>query len=97
MTEPIKLTAGDFDYIHWEKDSGQELETFELMIYGKSELHCNEIKQQILENQEIVNDIKEIVTRNPQTDEDKVIIKCLKEILFENKNLNFKEILGEDN
>jgi len=52
MTELIKLSENDFDYIHWEKDSaGPEL--FELIIYGKSELHCNEIKQQILDNQEI--------------------------------------------
>ena len=90
-----KLTADDFDYIHWEKCSGQELETFELMIYGKSELHCNKIKQQILENQEIVNDILQIVKKKPQSDEDKTIIKVLIEILSENKSLDFKEILEE--
>ncbi len=90
MTESIKLTTDDFDYIHWGKDSaGPEL--FELIIYGKSELHCNEIKQQILENQEIVNDILKIVKRKPQSDEDKTIIKVLREILSENKNLDFKE------
>ena len=90
MTESIKLTENDFDYIHWEKDSaGPEL--FELIIYGKSELHCNEIKQQILENQEIVNYISEIVKRKPHSNEDKAIIKVFKEILSENKNLDFKE------
>jgi len=51
VNKPIKLAADDFDYIHWKKDSGQEIETFELMIYGKSELHCEKIKQQILNNQ----------------------------------------------
>ena len=51
MTDPINLTENDFDFIHWEKDDGQEKETFELMIYGKSESNCNEIKQQILEHQ----------------------------------------------
>jgi len=91
LIESIKLTADDFDYIHWEKDSGQETETFELIIYGKSELYCNEIKQQILENQEIVNDILKIVKRKPQSDEDKTIIKVLRKILSENKNLDFKE------
>ena len=59
MTKPIKLIENDFDFIHWEKDSGQEKETFELMIHGKSELHCMQIKSQILENQKIINNIKE--------------------------------------
>jgi len=50
MSTPIKLTAGDFGYIHWDKDSGDQ-ESFELIIYGKSKYDCEKIKQQILENQ----------------------------------------------
>lgn len=93
MTESIKLTENDFDYIHWDKDSGGP-ELFELIIYGKSESNCDKIKQHILENQEIINDIRSIIIKNPQSDEEKAIIKCLKEILFENKNLDFNKILG---
>ncbi len=51
----VKLCDGDFDFIHWEKDSGQEKESFELMIYGKSKSHCMQIKQQILDNQEFIS------------------------------------------
>ena len=83
MTEPIKLTESDFDFIHWEKDSGGS-EQFVLMIYGKSKPHCDKIQQQILENQEIVHDIQEFVKRKPHTEEEKSINKCLKEILREN-------------
>ena len=83
VNNSITLTNNDFDFIHWEKDAGGP-ESFELMIYGKSESHCNEIKQQVLENQEIVTDIQEILQRTPQSDEEKAIIKCLKEILSEN-------------
>lgn len=51
-----------------------------------------QFKNKILENQEIVNDLREIIKRKPQSDEDKTIIKCIKEILSENKNLDFKKI-----
>ena len=83
MTEPIKLTESDFSFIHWEKDSGGS-EQFVLMIHGKSKPHCDKIKQQILENQEVVHDIQEFVKRKPHTEEEKAINKCLKEILREN-------------
>ena len=85
-----KLTVYDFDYIHWYKDSGGP-ELFELIIHGKSKSNCEKIKQQILENQKIVNDILEIIKGKSQSDEDKSIILVLKEILSENKNLDFKE------
>ena len=53
----IKLTKDDFSYIHWDKDSaGPEL--FELIIYGESKYDCDTIKQQILENQKIVDVLK---------------------------------------
>jgi len=91
----IKLTVDDFEYIHCDKDSYSP-ESFELSIYGESKFDCDKIKQHILENQEIVNDIRNIIIKNPHSDEEKVIIKCLKEILFENKNLNFNKTLGEN-
>ncbi len=94
LTESTKLTADDFSYIHWDKDSGGP-ELFQLIIHGESKFDCDKIKQQILENQEIVNNIIKIVKRKLHSDEEKAIIKCLKEILFENKNLNFNKILGE--
>jgi len=90
LTESTKLTADDFSYIHWDKDSAGP-ESFELIIHGESKSSCNIIKQQILENQEIVNDIIKIAKRKPHSDEDKTIIKVLREILSENKNLDFKE------
>ena len=43
-----------------------------------------QFKNKILENQEIVNDLREIIKRKPQSTEDKAIIKCLKEIITEN-------------
>jgi len=51
MTESVKLSENDFDYIPWEKDIiGAKL--FEIVIYGESELYYNKVKQQILDNQE---------------------------------------------
>jgi len=66
MTKPIKLTEDDFDYIHWKKDDAGP-EQFELIIYGKSELHCNEIKQQILENQKFVSQYKQELKKLQKT------------------------------
>jgi len=57
--EKILLTENDFDYIHWEKDS-ESSESFQLIICGQSKLHYNEIKQKILENQEILEKLQEI-------------------------------------
>lgn len=82
MTESIKLTADDFGYIHWDKDSGGP-ELFELIIYGKSEYDCDKIKQQILENQEIVEKIKRHLTLYKNSEDPVEII--LKEILGEKK------------
>lgn len=53
MTKPIKLIEDDFKFIHWDKYSSGP-EQFELIIYGKSESGYNTIKEQILDNQEIV-------------------------------------------
>jgi len=87
VTESIKLTADDFHYAYWEKDSaGPEL--FELIIYGKSELHCNEIKQQILENQEIVNMIKIFYDLESNT--------WYPEQSMDNLNQKIREITGKD-
>lgn len=66
MTKPIKLTADDFDYIHLGKDIADP-ESFELIIYAKSELHCNEIKQQILENQEFTTQYKQELKKLQKT------------------------------
>ncbi len=95
LIESTKLTADDFSYIHWDKDSsGPEL--FQLIIHVKSKFDCDTIKQHILENQEIVNDIIKIVKRKSHSDEDETIIKVFKEILPENKNLNFNKIFGDN-
>ena len=56
MTE-VKLCDADFNFIHWEKDSGGP-EQFELIIHGKSEEDCNQIKQQILNNHAIVDELR---------------------------------------
>ncbi len=95
LIESIKLTVDDFSYIHWDKDSGGP-ELSQLIIHEESKSDCDKIKQHILENQEIVNDIIKIVKRKPHSDEDKTIIKVFKKNLSENKNLDFKEIFGDD-
>jgi hypothetical protein len=51
-----------------------------------------QFKNKILENQEIVNDLREIIKRKSQSEEDRVIIKCIKKVLSENKNLDFEKI-----
>ena len=77
------ISEKDFDFIHWEKDDAGP-ESFQLTVRAKSKKDCETKQQQILNNQAIVNDIQEISQREPQSDEDKLIIKCLKEILLEN-------------
>ena len=57
----------------------------EIVIYVDTKEQGKIIQQQILENQEIISDIKEIISRKEQSDENNVIIKCLKEILRENQ------------
>lgn len=82
MTKPIKLTADDFDYIHWYKDSGGP-EQFELIIYGESKSNCEKIKQQILGNQEKLEKIK-IIFDDGSVDDDTFFPK-LEEIFGEKK------------
>ncbi len=81
MTEPIKLTKDIFS-CYKRNDYDNPLE---IVIYVNAKEPGEIIRQQILENQEIISDIKEIISRKGQSDEDKSIIKCLKEILRENQ------------
>ena len=93
MTESTKLTADDF-YLESKINDEEFNETYQkycIHIIDNDNKIAKQIKQQILENQEIVNDIIKIVKRKPHSDEDKAIIKVLREILSENKNLDFKE------
>ena len=82
MTESIKLTAKSFQI--WEHDieyfwnEGNRLIFKE--IFDEDNIKLDQRANQILENQEIVNDIIKIVKRKPQSDEDKTIIKVLREI-----------------
>ena len=50
------LRKKDFEFIHWENDYAGS-ESFELVIYGKSESDCKKIKKQILAHQRIVENL----------------------------------------
>lgn len=77
------FTEDDFGCLYFKKDDAGP-ESFQLTIRAKSKKDCKTKQQQILNWQAIVNDIQEISQRTPQSEEDKTIIKCLKEILSEN-------------
>lgn len=89
MTESIKLTAEDIHIVSTVVGYAVKFRSLEGLDIIWNEKQAKELKQQILENQEIVNDISEIVKRRPHSNEDKTIIKVLREILSENKNLDF--------
>ena len=82
MTEQIKLTKDIFS-CYKRNDYDDPLE---IVIYVDTKEQGKIIRKQILENQKIVSDIKKIISRKGTSDEDKAIIKCLKEILRENQS-----------